>query len=134
MLNVVFSCSSHTQYSTISRKFIEVMNAYNKAQIDYRDGCKARIKRQMEISKKKHCSPFYTTILHMHSFYIITFLLFFFVERLNKVILKPILVNHTPVIYIQNVSLCLKFDTRFGLSSGKDHRPQFLKQAAQAWA
>jgi len=39
-----------TQYSTISRKFIEVMNDYNKAQIDYRDGCKARIKRQMEIT------------------------------------------------------------------------------------
>lgn len=28
------------------------MNDYNKAQVDYRDGCKARIKRQMEISKK----------------------------------------------------------------------------------
>lgn len=27
------------------------MNNYNKAQIDYREGCKARIKRQMEISK-----------------------------------------------------------------------------------
>ncbi|XP_064620410.1 syntaxin isoform X5 [Lineus longissimus] len=41
-----------TQYSTISRKFIEVMNDYNKAQIDYRDGCKSRIKRQMEITGK----------------------------------------------------------------------------------
>lgn len=39
-----------TQYSTISRKFIETMNDYNKAQIDYRDGCKSRIKRQMEIT------------------------------------------------------------------------------------
>ena len=27
------------------------MNEYNKAQIDYREGCKSRIKRQMEISK-----------------------------------------------------------------------------------
>ena len=27
------------------------MNLYNKAQLDYRDGCKARIRRQMEISK-----------------------------------------------------------------------------------
>uniref|UniRef100_A0A1I8GNI9 t-SNARE coiled-coil homology domain-containing protein n=1 Tax=Macrostomum lignano TaxID=282301 RepID=A0A1I8GNI9_9PLAT len=36
-------------YSTISRKFIEVMSDYNKAQIDYRDACKGRIKRQMEI-------------------------------------------------------------------------------------
>uniref|UniRef100_A0A1I8IG99 t-SNARE coiled-coil homology domain-containing protein n=1 Tax=Macrostomum lignano TaxID=282301 RepID=A0A1I8IG99_9PLAT len=39
-----------TQYSTISRKFIEVMSDYNKAQIDYRDACKGRIKRQMEIA------------------------------------------------------------------------------------
>ncbi|XP_067935030.1 syntaxin-like isoform X2 [Watersipora subatra] len=41
-----------TQYSTISRKFIEVMNLYNKAQIDYREGCKARIIRQLEITGK----------------------------------------------------------------------------------
>eukprot|EP00106_Octopus_bimaculoides_P018948 XP_014786390.1 PREDICTED: syntaxin-like [Octopus bimaculoides] len=39
-----------TQYSTISRKFVEVMNDYNTTQIDYRDRCKARIKRQMEIT------------------------------------------------------------------------------------
>ena len=32
------------------------MNDYNKAQIDYRDGCKARIKRQMEISKLTYYS------------------------------------------------------------------------------
>ncbi|CAD5120869.1 DgyrCDS9419 [Dimorphilus gyrociliatus] len=41
-----------TQYSTISRKFIEVMNDYNKAQIEYREGCKKRIQRQMEITGK----------------------------------------------------------------------------------
>lgn len=39
-----------TQYSTISRKFVEVMSDYNTTQIDYRDRCKARIKRQMEIT------------------------------------------------------------------------------------
>ncbi|PAA92647.1 hypothetical protein BOX15_Mlig016078g1 [Macrostomum lignano] len=42
-----------TQYSTISRKFIEVMSDYNKAQIDYRDACKGRIKRQMEIAGRE---------------------------------------------------------------------------------
>ncbi|XP_060552989.1 syntaxin-like, partial [Ruditapes philippinarum] len=41
-----------TQYSTISRKFVETMNNYNTAQIDYRDRCKARIQRQMEITGK----------------------------------------------------------------------------------
>lgn len=39
------------QHSTILRKFIEVMNQYNTAQVDYRDGCKKRLQRQMEISK-----------------------------------------------------------------------------------
>jgi syntaxin 1A len=38
-----------TQHSTILRKFIEVMNQYNTAQVDYRDGCKKRLQRQMEI-------------------------------------------------------------------------------------
>ncbi|XP_052246148.1 syntaxin-like isoform X2 [Dreissena polymorpha] len=41
-----------TQYSTISRKFVETMNTYNTAQVDYRDRCKARIQRQMEITGK----------------------------------------------------------------------------------
>jgi len=42
-----------TQHSTILRKFIEVMNLYNTAQVDYRDGCKKRLQRQMEISELK---------------------------------------------------------------------------------
>lgn len=39
-----------TQHSTILRKFIEVMNLYNTAQVDYREGCKKRLQRQMEIN------------------------------------------------------------------------------------
>jgi len=40
------------QHSTILRKFIEVMNQYNTAQVDYREGCKKRLQRQMEISTR----------------------------------------------------------------------------------
>ena len=40
-----------TQSSTLSRKFVEVMTEYNKTQTDYRERCKGRIKRQLEISK-----------------------------------------------------------------------------------
>ena len=43
--------NKYQQHSTLSRKFIEVMNEYNNAQIDYRERCKARIQRQLEISK-----------------------------------------------------------------------------------
>ena len=57
------------QCSTISRKFIEVMNDYNKAQMDYRDGCKKRMKRQMEISKctggKPHAATAALPAAHM---------------------------------------------------------------------
>lgn len=40
-----------TQHSTLSRKFVEVMTEYNRTQTDYRERCKARIIRQLEISK-----------------------------------------------------------------------------------
>lgn len=45
-----------TQHSTLSRKFVEVMTEYNRTQTDYRERCKGRIQRQLEISK-------YSTIL-----------------------------------------------------------------------
>lgn len=40
-----------TQHSTLSRKFVEVMTEYNKTQTDYRERCKGRIQRQLEISE-----------------------------------------------------------------------------------
>ncbi|XP_059057030.1 syntaxin-1A isoform X1 [Achroia grisella] len=39
-----------TQHSTLSRKFVEVMTEYNRTQTDYRDRCKNRIQRQLEIT------------------------------------------------------------------------------------
>ncbi|XP_039268061.1 syntaxin-1A-like isoform X2 [Styela clava] len=42
-----------TQHSTLSRKFIEVMTDYNTTQNDYRERCKARIQRQLEITGKQ---------------------------------------------------------------------------------
>jgi len=40
-----------TQHSSILREFIDVMNSYQKDQVDYRDRCKARIKRQLHITQ-----------------------------------------------------------------------------------
>jgi len=40
-----------TQQSTLSRKFVEVMTEYNRTQTDYRERCKGRIQRQLEISE-----------------------------------------------------------------------------------
>lgn len=41
-----------TQHSTLSRKFVEVMTEYNRTQTDYRERCKNRIQRQLEIQGK----------------------------------------------------------------------------------
>ncbi|NXH37857.1 STX1B protein, partial [Dicaeum eximium] len=41
-----------TQHSTLSRKFVEVMTEYNATQSKYRDRCKDRIQRQLEISER----------------------------------------------------------------------------------
>nr|CAI5861491.1 unnamed protein product [Callosobruchus analis] len=40
-----------TQHSTLSRKFVEVMTEYNRTQTDYRERCKGRIQRQLEIKE-----------------------------------------------------------------------------------
>lgn len=40
-----------SQHSTLSRKFVEVMSEYNATQTDYRERCKGRIQRQLEISE-----------------------------------------------------------------------------------
>ncbi|XP_076307137.1 syntaxin-1A-like isoform X13 [Tachypleus tridentatus] len=40
-----------TQHSMLSQRFVEVMTDYNKTQTDYRERCKSRIQRQLEISK-----------------------------------------------------------------------------------
>ncbi|GAA49351.1 syntaxin 1A [Clonorchis sinensis] len=40
-----------TQHSTITRRFMDVMAAYNKEQTDYRDACKAQIKLKLEIAE-----------------------------------------------------------------------------------
>lgn len=42
---------SDPQHSTLSRKFVEVMSEYNATQSDYRERCKGRIQRQLEISE-----------------------------------------------------------------------------------
>ncbi len=42
-----------TQHSTLSRKFVEVMTEYNRTQTDYRERCKNRIQRQLEITGQR---------------------------------------------------------------------------------
>ncbi|CAL1284331.1 unnamed protein product [Larinioides sclopetarius] len=39
-----------TQQSALSRRFVDIMSAYNNIQVEYRERCKDRIKRQLEIT------------------------------------------------------------------------------------
>ena len=41
-----------TQHSMLLQKFVQTMTDYNQTQVDYRERCKARIQRQLEIGKK----------------------------------------------------------------------------------
>lgn len=50
---VFFLTHTHTQYSTISRKFQEVMIDYNKEEEAYRERNKQMIQRQVQLSKKQ---------------------------------------------------------------------------------
>ena len=57
---------SSLQHATLSRKFVEVMNDYNSCQIDYRERCKGRIQRQLEISEcDVHCITYIHAIMAM---------------------------------------------------------------------
>lgn len=42
-----------TQYSVLSRKFVEVMTEYNDTQVSFRERSKGRIQRQLEITGKR---------------------------------------------------------------------------------
>ncbi|CAF3729904.1 unnamed protein product [Rotaria sp. Silwood1] len=54
------------QHATLSRKFIDVMNSYRNAEIEYRERCKARIQRQLEISEE------YLNILLSYCLFVLT--------------------------------------------------------------
>ncbi|XP_074604508.1 syntaxin-1A-like isoform X2 [Brevipalpus obovatus] len=41
-----------TQHSMLLQKFVQTMTDYNQTQVDYRERCKARIQRQLEIAGK----------------------------------------------------------------------------------
>ena len=41
-----------TQHSMLLQKFVATMTEYNQTQVDYRERCKARIQRQLEIAGK----------------------------------------------------------------------------------
>ncbi|XP_050985817.1 syntaxin-1A isoform X5 [Labeo rohita] len=56
-----------TQHSTLSRKFVEVMTEYNATQSDYRERCKGRIQRQLEITGRNTTNEELETMLESNN-------------------------------------------------------------------
>ncbi|XP_058601282.1 syntaxin-1A isoform X2 [Onychostoma macrolepis] len=56
-----------TQHSTLSRKFVEVMMEYNATQSDYRERCKGRIQRQLEITGRNTTNEELETMLESNN-------------------------------------------------------------------
>lgn len=80
-----------TQHSMLLQKFVHTMTDYNQTQVDYRERCKSRIQRQLEIGtyQENVLSSFFlffpfifSTILfffsHLFLFFFSTFSLFIF--------------------------------------------------------
>ena len=59
-----------TQHATLSRIFFEVMSDYNTTQVDYRERCKKRFQRQLELSKLLH---HFSIPFHKVDFYILCY-------------------------------------------------------------
>lgn len=102
-----------TQHSMLSQKFVEVMTDYNKTQTDYRERCKARIQRQLEISKF-----FEIRILRFNDLSSLTNGLFFFFffrffnlagRSTTNEELEEMLESGNPAIFTQGVSLKPEF-------------------------
>lgn len=56
-----------THHSTLSRKFVEVMTEYNATQSDYRERCKGRIQRQLEITGRNTTNEELETMLESNN-------------------------------------------------------------------
>uniref|UniRef100_W5LZX4 Syntaxin-1A n=1 Tax=Lepisosteus oculatus TaxID=7918 RepID=W5LZX4_LEPOC len=56
-----------SQHSTLSRKFVEVMSEYNATQSDYRERCKGRIQRQLEITGRSTCPTLSRPVQDFHT-------------------------------------------------------------------
>lgn len=55
-----------TQHSMLSQKIVAVMTEYNRMQNDYREKCKQRIQRQLEISMNKDWSWGIVWVTNVH--------------------------------------------------------------------
>uniref|UniRef100_A0A3P8VUT1 Syntaxin 1B n=1 Tax=Cynoglossus semilaevis TaxID=244447 RepID=A0A3P8VUT1_CYNSE len=90
-----------TQHSTLSRKFVEVMTEYNTTQSKYRDRCKDRIQRQLEITGRTTTNEELEDMLESGKLAIFTDDIKMD-SQMTKQALNEIETRHTEIIKLEN--------------------------------
>ncbi|KAK6311511.1 hypothetical protein J4Q44_G00171750 [Coregonus suidteri] len=90
-----------TQHSTLSRKFVEVMTEYNTTQSKYRDRCKDRIQRQLEITGRTTTNEELEDMLESGKLAIFTDDIKMD-SQIDKQALNEIETRHTEIIKLEN--------------------------------
>lgn len=90
-----------TQHATLSRKFVEVMNDYNACQVDYRERCKNRIRRQLEITGKMTTNDELEELLESGDLKIFTLDIIMETQQ-AKQSLKDIEARHADIMKLEN--------------------------------
>ncbi|XP_073677450.1 syntaxin-1B [Garra rufa] len=89
------------QHSTLSRKFVEVMTEYNTTQSKYRDRCKDRIQRQLEITGRTTTNEELEDMLESGKLAIFTDDIKMD-SQMTKQALNEIETRHTEIIKLEN--------------------------------
>ncbi|XP_073673594.1 syntaxin-1A isoform X2 [Garra rufa] len=89
-----------TQHSTLSRKFVEVMTEYNATQSDYRERCKGRIQRQLEITGRNTTNEELETMLESNNPSIFTSGII--MDNISEQAMNEIETRHTEIIKLEN--------------------------------
>ncbi|XP_069782974.1 syntaxin-1B isoform X1 [Narcine bancroftii] len=90
-----------TQHSTLSRKFVEVMTEYNVTQTRYRDRCKDRIQRQLEITGRTTTNEELEDMLESGKLAVFTDDITMD-SKITKQALNEIETRHTEIIKLEN--------------------------------
>ncbi|XP_066551622.1 syntaxin-1A [Amia ocellicauda] len=90
-----------TQHSTLSRKFVEVMSEYNATQSDYRERCKGRIQRQLEITGRNTTNDELESMLESDNPAIFTSGIIMD-SSITKQAMNEIETRHTEIIKLEN--------------------------------
>ncbi|TNN80371.1 Syntaxin-1A [Liparis tanakae] len=89
-----------TQHSTLSRKFVEVMSEYNTTQSDYRERCKGRIQRQLEITGRNTTNEELESMLESDNPAIFTSGIV--MDNITEQAMNEIETRHTEIIKLEN--------------------------------